>query len=78
MNGAAVMDASLLLIASNETCPQPQTSEHWAAIESMDLEKIIIIQNNIDLIKEESAKEHYQQIRKYLQGIKAAKQLNHL
>jgi translation initiation factor 2 subunit 3 len=39
----------------------------------MDLEKIIIIQNNIDLIKEESAKEHYQQIRKFLQGIKAAK-----
>jgi translation initiation factor 2 subunit 3 len=44
----------------------------------MDLEKIIIIQNNIDLIKEESAKEHYQQIRKFLQGIKATKQLNHL
>jgi hypothetical protein len=28
MNGAAVMDASLLLVASNEICPQPQTSEH--------------------------------------------------
>jgi len=26
--GASVMDASLLLIAANETCPQPQTSEH--------------------------------------------------
>ena len=26
-NGAALMDAALLLIAGNESCPQPQTSE---------------------------------------------------
>ena len=26
LNGAAVMDAAMLLIAGNETCPQPQTS----------------------------------------------------
>uniref|UniRef100_A0A183E3W6 protein-synthesizing GTPase n=1 Tax=Gongylonema pulchrum TaxID=637853 RepID=A0A183E3W6_9BILA len=31
LNGAAVMDAALLLIAGNESCPQPQTSEHLAA-----------------------------------------------
>jgi translation initiation factor 2 gamma subunit (eIF-2gamma) len=30
LNGAAVMDAALLLIAGNESCPQPQTSEHLA------------------------------------------------
>jgi translation initiation factor 2 subunit 3 len=73
LNGAAVMDAALLLVASNETCPQPQTSEHLAAVENMDLENIIIIQNKIDLIKEENAKEHYSQIRKFVQGTKAAK-----
>merc|ERR1711977_768399 len=28
LSGAAVMDAALLLIAGNESCPQPQTSEH--------------------------------------------------
>ena len=32
------MDAALLLIAGNESCPQPQTSEHLAAIEIMKLE----------------------------------------
>src|SRR3569833_2573013 len=37
LSGAAVMDAALLLIAGNETCPQPQTSEHLAAIEIMKL-----------------------------------------
>jgi translation initiation factor 2 gamma subunit (eIF-2gamma) len=28
LNGAATMDGALLLIASTESCPQPQTSEH--------------------------------------------------
>jgi translation initiation factor 2 subunit 3 len=39
-----VMDAALLLIAGNESCPQPQTSEHLAAIEIMRLKHIIILQ----------------------------------
>ncbi|KAJ6560703.1 hypothetical protein B0H10DRAFT_2169411 [Mycena sp. CBHHK59/15] len=47
LNGAAVMDAALLLIAGNETCPQPQTSEHLAAVEIMKLEHIIILQTSI-------------------------------
>ncbi|KAI0281945.1 hypothetical protein BGY98DRAFT_1088313 [Russula aff. rugulosa BPL654] len=58
LNGAAVMDAALLLIAANETCPQPQTSEHLAAVEIMKLEHIIILQNKVDLIKEAQALEH--------------------
>ena len=73
LNGAAVMDAALLLIASNEICPQPQTIEHLAAVECIDLQNIIIIQNKIDLVKEENAKEHYAQIKKFVQGTKAAK-----
>ena len=44
LNGAAVMDAALLLIAGNESCPQPQTSEHLAAIEIMKLKHILILQ----------------------------------
>lgn len=48
--GASVMDASLLLVAANEPCPQPQTSEHLAAIEIMKLEHIIILQNKVDTI----------------------------
>lgn len=38
------MDAALLLIAGNEPCPQPQTSEHLAAVEIMQLKNIIILQ----------------------------------
>ncbi|KAG3267717.1 EIF2S3B-containing, partial [Ictidomys tridecemlineatus] len=49
LNGAAVMDAALPLIAGNESCPQPQTSEHIAAIEIMKLKHTLILQNKIDL-----------------------------
>uniref|UniRef100_A0A8C6A6I4 Uncharacterized protein n=1 Tax=Marmota marmota marmota TaxID=9994 RepID=A0A8C6A6I4_MARMA len=35
-------------IAGNESCPQPQTSEHIAAIEIMKLKHILILQNKID------------------------------
>ncbi|KAL1924209.1 uncharacterized protein VTP21DRAFT_7244 [Calcarisporiella thermophila] len=68
LNGAAVMDAALLLIASNETCPQPQTAEHLAAIEVMKLKHIIILQNKVDLIKESAAEEHQQSIMKFIKG----------
>ncbi|XP_064618176.1 eukaryotic translation initiation factor 2 subunit 3, Y-linked [Liolophura sinensis] len=68
LNGAAVMDAALLLIAGNESCPQPQTSEHLAAIEIMKLKHILILQNKIDLVKESQAKEQYDQILKFVQG----------
>lgn len=66
LNGAAVMDAALLLIAGNESCPQPQTSEHLAAIEIMKLKHIIILQNKVDLIKESAAEEHYQSILRFV------------
>ena len=88
LNGAAVMDAALLLIgitrvvdffrkkltlkifaAGNESCPQPQTSEHLAAIEIMKLKHILILQNKIDLVKESQAKEQYDQIEKFVQGM---------
>lgn len=68
LNGAAVMDAALLLIAGNESCPQPQTSEHLAAIEIMKLKHIIILQNKIDLVKETTAQEHYRSILKFVKG----------
>ncbi|GAB4856134.1 Eukaryotic translation initiation factor 2 subunit 3 [Ancistrocladus abbreviatus] len=45
LNGVAIMDGALLLIAANEGCPQPQTSEHLAAIEIMRLQHIIILQH---------------------------------
>jgi translation initiation factor 2 gamma subunit (eIF-2gamma) len=66
LTGAAVMDGALLLIAANESCPQPQTSEHLAALELMGQEHIIILQNKVDLIREQAAKEQMEEIRKFV------------
>ena len=68
LNGAAVMDGALLLIAGNESCPQPQTSEHLAAVEIMRLQHIIILQNKIDLVQENAAANQYDAICKFIQG----------
>uniref|UniRef100_A0A2P2HWK3 protein-synthesizing GTPase n=1 Tax=Hirondellea gigas TaxID=1518452 RepID=A0A2P2HWK3_9CRUS len=72
LNGAAVMDAALLLIAANESCPQPQTSEHLAAIDIMKLTHILILQNKIDLCKESQLKEQYEKIIDFTKGTNAA------
>lgn len=67
------MDAALLLVAANESCPQPQTSEHLAAIEIMRLQHIIILQNKIDLVKESQASQQYKEILNFIQGTGADK-----
>ncbi|XP_021728694.1 eukaryotic translation initiation factor 2 subunit gamma-like [Chenopodium quinoa] len=72
LNGAAIMDGALLLIAANESCPQPQTSEHLAAIEIMQLKHIIILQNKVDLIPENVALNQHEAIQNFIQGTAAA------
>ena len=69
LNGAAVMDAAMLLIAGNESCPQPQTSEHLAAVEIMRLKNIIILQNKVDLVKPDQAEAQHDQIKKFVAGL---------
>ncbi|CAM6076732.1 unnamed protein product [Sphagnum tenellum] len=68
LNGAAIMDGALLLIASNESCPQPQTSELLAAVEIMKLKHIIILQNKIDLIQESVAINQHESIQMFIKG----------
>lgn len=50
LTGASIMDSALLVIASNESCPQPQTAEHLAAAEIMKMNHLIILQNKVDLV----------------------------
>lgn len=64
----SLKDDFIFLAAGNESCPQPQTSEHLAAIEIMKLKHILILQNKIDLVKESQAKEQYEQILAFVQG----------
>jgi len=64
--GATIMDGALLLIAANEECPQPQTREHVQALEIIGIKNVIVIQNKIDLVDEEKAKNNFNQIKEYL------------
>jgi translation initiation factor 2 subunit 3 len=72
LSGATIIDGALLLVAANERCPQPQTREHLMALEIMGIDKVIIVQNKIDLVKEDQALKNYKQIRKFLQDTKFA------
>ena len=49
-------------MAGNESCPQPQTSEHLAAVEIMRLKNIIILQNKVDLVKPDQAEAQHDQV----------------
>ena len=68
LSGAALMDGALLLVAANEKCPQPQTKEHLMALSIIGIEKIVIVQNKIDIVTKEQAIENYKQIKEFVKG----------
>ncbi len=68
--GANIMDGALLLVGANEPCPQPQTIEHLTALEIIGMEKIIVVQNKIDLVDEAQAMKNYEEIKVFLKGTK--------
>lgn len=68
LSGSALMDGAMLVIAANEKCPQPQTKEHLMALELVGIKNIIIVQNKIDVVSQEQALAHYNQIKKFVKG----------
>jgi translation initiation factor 2 subunit 3 len=68
LSGAALMDGALLVIAANEKCPQPQTKEHLMALGIIGVDKIIIVQNKIDIVDPKQAEENYRQIEAFVKG----------
>jgi len=66
--GAAIMDGAVLVISANEPCPQPQSKEHLMALNITGIDKIVIVQNKIDLMTREQVMEHFQQIKDFVKG----------
>ncbi|NQU78807.1 translation initiation factor IF-2 subunit gamma [Candidatus Woesearchaeota archaeon] len=64
--GATIMDGALLLVAANENCPQPQTREHLMALQIMGVKNLVVVQNKIDLVKEDEAIKNHEQIKEFL------------
>ena len=73
LSGAAIMDGAILVIAASEPCPQPQTKEHLMALDIIGVDKIVIVQNKIDLLSREEIIEHYWQIKEFVEGTIAEK-----
>ena len=68
LSGAALMDGAVLVIAANEKCPRPQTKEHLMALEIIGVDRIVIVQNKIDIVPKERVIENYQEIREFVRG----------
>jgi translation initiation factor 2 subunit 3 len=67
LSGAALIDAAILVIAANEGI-KPQTREHLIALKAKKVNKILIIQNKIDLVTKEQTLKNYQEIKKFVKG----------
>ncbi|MEM2098737.1 MAG: translation initiation factor IF-2 subunit gamma [Candidatus Bathyarchaeia archaeon] len=68
LSGAAIMDGAILVIAADETCPQPQTREHLAAAEVIGIKNLIIAQTKIDIVDEKRARKSYEEIKNFVKG----------
>lgn len=73
LSGAAIMDGAVLVIAANEPCPQPQTREHLMALEICGIEKLVIVQNKIELNPKEKVIKNYNEIKEFVAGTIAEK-----
>ncbi len=67
LSGAAIIDAAVLVVAANEGI-KPQTREHVMALQAKKIKNLIVVQNKIDLVDLNRAKENYNEIRALLKG----------
>ncbi len=68
LSGAAIMNGALLVIAANEPCPQPQTREHLMALNVIGVDKVVVVQNKIDLVDDARARKSYEEIEQFVKG----------
>lgn len=66
--GTALMDGVLLVIDASQPCPRPQTKEHFAALSLAGVRRLVVVQNKIDVVTKERAKESYKEIKEFLAG----------
>ena len=67
LSGAAIIDVAILVIEANEGI-KPQTREHLVALQAKKINKVIIVQNKIDLVTKEQAIKSYQEIKQFIKG----------
>ena len=63
--GAALMDGALFVVASNVKFPQAQDREHLLAAQMVGIQRLIVVQNKIDLVDRGRAVENYEEIKSF-------------
>ena len=73
LSGASIMDGAILVVATNERVPMPQTREHLAAMDIIGMEKVIVCQNKIELVTEKEAVANFKDLKKFISTTSAKK-----
>ncbi len=70
LSGTTVMDYAIVLVDATQKFPdaQPQTVEHLVALEILNIKKVMIIQNKLDLVDGDKASEQHEDIKKFVKG----------
>ena len=71
LSGSALMDGALLLVASNEKVPRPQTKEHLLALQTLGITQMVVVQNKVDLVTYEEAVANRSDIGSFVKGTSA-------
>jgi translation initiation factor 2 subunit 3 len=71
LSGATLMDGALLILSATESCPQAQDREHLAAAEIVGIDKLIVIQNKIDVVERQRSVENFREIQAFVKGTAA-------
>lgn len=66
LSGAALMNGAILVVAANESVPQPRTVEHLMALKASGIEQIVVAQNKLDLVEKKVAIENEKKIAAFL------------
>jgi len=68
LSGTALMDGAILVVAANEPFPQPQTLEHFMALQIIGIKNIVVVQNKVDVVSKEEAYNQYKKMREFFKG----------
>ncbi|BCS91927.1 Translation initiation factor 2 subunit gamma [Metallosphaera sp. J1] len=66
LSGTAILDGAILVVAANEPFPQPQTREHFVALGIAGINKLVIVQNKVDVVSKDAALAQFNQIKEFI------------
>jgi len=67
LSGASLFDGAMFVADARAPFPQPQDGEHLLAAKILGINRLVVVQNKIDLVSRDRAIENYGEIVQYLQ-----------